>query len=78
MVELVEEYPNSIYLLVCVAAYFITGPGGVGGMVLYFMLTAWLVMPITIWVTDVVRGLTAQAIPYSSFVRRSVGRGGSQ
>ena len=35
---------------------------------MYFMLTAGLVMPITLCVTDVVRGLTAKAIAVRNIV----------
>lgn len=76
MIKLVEEFSNNIYLLVrvvvayfvCFAYYLIIGPGGVGGMVLYFMLMALLIMPITLWYMDILRGLTGQAIAVRTIV----------
>lgn len=70
MIKMVEEFPNNIYLLVrvavayfmCFAFYIIIGPGGAGGMVLFFMLMALLIMPITLWYMDLIRGLSGQAL----------------
>ncbi len=70
MVKSADKYPDIAYLAVrvavayavCLVVYIIMQPGGIGGMLWYFILTAGLGVPIALAATDVPRGFAASAI----------------
>lgn len=76
VVKLIEKHPNASHFVlrvvavyvVCLATYAVTAPGGMGGMVLFFMYTAGIAVPVTLATADGVRGLSAQSIAARALV----------
>jgi hypothetical protein len=57
---------SAIAYAVCSVVYLFMQPGGIGGMLWYFILTAGLGIPVALAISDIPRGFTASAIAVRS------------